>query len=409
MSLEFDIAKRYMRSHHGYGIVSVISTISILGVIIGTAALVVVLSVMNGFESEVRTRIIGTGADILVAHVTNYPIKDWEEAVETVKKVDKVMAVSPIIFLKCAIASKIESDGIVVRGVIPEMEKNVSSISEYMLTKDLSFETDDSSTVGVWLGSTLADRLGVSLDDKIKLFSLKEAVSSMTGLIPKAMSCQVTGVFETGMYEYDSNLAYIPLKAAQSLFNMGNTVTNLAVKTNDFYKASDVAIDIEDALGYNYYSLDWKDMNKNLFSWITLEKWATFLTLSLIIAVAAFNIISSLIMVVLEKRKDIGVLMTLGMSSPMIRKIFIYQGTAIGAFGSIVGCLLGYILCYLQLEFRIISLPKEYYFINSLPIEIQFLDYICVALAAFTLSFLATIYPATRAAGLNPVEAIRYE
>jgi len=409
MSLEFDIAKRYMRSRHRYGIVSVITFISIGGVIIGTAALVVVLSIMNGFESEVRSRIIGTGSDILVNHITRGPIENWQSLADTVMKVKQVVAVSPIIFSKCAIASKTESDGVVVRGIIPEYEKKVSSISDYLLTNDLTFETGDSSTVGVWLGVNLADRLGVGLNDKIKLFSLKEAVSSLTGLIPKAMACRIAGVFETGMYEYDGNLVYIPLDAAQSLFNMDSTITNLAVKTTDFYKADEISIKIDRAVGYKYYSTDWKMMNKNLFSWITLEKWASFLTLSLIIAVAAFNIISSLIMVVLEKKKDIGVLMSLGMSTPAIRKIFIYQGITIGGFGAVAGSVLGFILCYLQLEFSIISLPEEYYFISALPIQMQFFDFVSVAFAAFVLSFLATIYPATRASGLNPIEAIRYE
>jgi len=409
MSLEFDIAKRYMRSRHRYGIVSVITFISIGGVIIGTAALVVVLSIMNGFESEVRSRIIGTGSDILVNHITRGSIENWQSLADTVMKVKQVVAVSPIIFSKCAIASKTESDGVVVRGIIPEYEKKVSSISDYLLTNDLTFETGDSSTVGVWLGVNLADRLGVGLNDKIKLFSLKEAVSSLTGLIPKAMACRIAGVFETGMYEYDGNLVYIPLDAAQSLFNMDSTITNLAVKTTDFYKADEISIEIDRAVGYKYYSTDWKMMNKNLFSWITLEKWASFLTLSLIIAVAAFNIISSLIMVVLEKKKDIGVLMSLGMSAPAIRKIFIYQGITIGGFGAVAGSVLGFILCYLQLEFSIISLPEEYYFISALPIQMQFFDFVSVAFAAFVLSFLATIYPATRASGLNPIEAIRYE
>jgi lipoprotein-releasing system permease protein len=201
----------------------------------------------------------------------------------------------------------------------------------------------------------------------------------------------------------------MPLEAAQSLFNLDNAVTNLAVKTTDFYKADEICIEIDKAVGYQYYSTDWKVMNRNLFSWITLEKWASFLTLSLIIAVAAFNIISSLIMIVLEKKRDIGVLMTLGMAAGAIRKIFIYQGITIGGFGAVSGCLLGYVLCYLQEKFKIISLPEEYYFISALPIKMQAFDFISVAIAAFVLSFLATIYPATSAAGLNPVEAIRYE
>jgi lipoprotein-releasing system permease protein len=409
MSLEFEIARRYMSSRHRYGFVSVITFISIGGVIIGTAALVVVLSVMNGFESEIRSRILGTGSDILVSHITGGGIQDWKDISEKISAVTGVKAVSPIIQTKCAIASKSESDGVVVRGIIPESEAQVSRINEYLLTKKLSFITTDSTAVGIWVGVNLADRLNVQLFDKIKLFSLKEAASSVTGLIPKALNCQLVGVFETGMYEYDANMVYIPLNAAQSLFNMGDLITDISVKTNDYNRADKIAKEIDSVIGYKYYSTDWKVLNKNLFSWMTLEKWASFITLSLIIAVAAFNIISSLIMVVLEKKKDIGILMSLGMSGPRIKKIFVYQGITVGAFGGIVGCFLGFVLCYIQLKFHLISLPAEYYFISALPVKMQFLDFVSVGFAAFSLSFLATLYPATRASRLNPVEAIRYE
>ncbi|OQX91199.1 MAG: hypothetical protein B6D58_08710 [candidate division Zixibacteria bacterium 4484_95] len=409
MSLEFDIAKRYMSSRHRYGIVSVITFISIGGVIIGTAALVVVLSVMNGFESEVRSRIVGTGSDIMISHITGDGIEDWQELMEKIRGVEGVTAVSPIIQSKCAIASRFTSDGVVVRGIIPELESEVGQIDEYLLTDGMSFETIDSTAVGIWLGVNLADILGVGLNDKVKLFSLKEAVGSLTGFVPKAMSCRIVGVFETGMYEYDASLAYVSLEAAQRLFNLDNTVTNITVKTRDFYKADEVSKKIDSVIGYRYYSRDWKVMNKNIFSWMTLEKWASFITLSLIIAVAAFNIISSLIMIVLEKRKDIGILMSLGFSGNRIRKVFIYQGITIGSLGGVIGCLLGFVLCYIQLNFKIISLPEEYYFISALPVKMQFVDFLSVAFAAFILSFIATIYPASRAANLDPVEAIRYE
>jgi lipoprotein-releasing system permease protein len=409
MSLEYDIARRYMRSRYRYSIVSIITLISVLGVTIGSAALIVVLSVMNGFEGEIRSRIIGTGSDIIISHVTGDPIYDWEHLADTIMTVPGVVAISPVVQSKCAIASKTESDGIVVRGVIPEDEVKVSRIREYLLTHDLTFDTGDSSAIGVWLGVNVADRLNVGLNGKIKLFSLSDAVSNLSGLMPKAVACRVAGVFETGMFEYDANLAYMPLDAAQRLFNLDSAVTNLSIKTSDVYKADKISLNIDKVMDYRYYSTDWKILNRNIFSWMQLEKWASFITLSLIIAVAAFNIISSLIMVVLEKKRDIGVLITLGMTPARIKKIFVYQGITIGAIGSLGGSILGFILCYLQLKFSIISLPEEYYFIKALPIDMQVLDFVVISLAAFTLSFLATVYPASRAAKLNPVEAVKYE
>lgn len=409
MSLEFDIARRYMSSRHRYAFVSVITLISIMGIIIGTAALVIVLSVMNGFESEIRSRILGTGSDIIVSNISGEGIDNWQELAETIKKVPGVVALSPVVQSKSAIASRSESDGVLVRGIVPELETQVSRIDKYLLTKKLSFETMDTSMVGIWLGVNLADRLGAGIHDRVKLFSLKEAVGGIGGLIPKALPCQVTGIFETGMYEYDANLVYIPLAAAQSLFNTGGRVSDIAIKTNNYNDADRIAKAIDEVIGFKYYSTDWKVLNKNLFSWMTLEKWASFIILSLIIAVAAFNIISSLIMVVLEKKKDIGILMSLGMDGGRIRKIFIFQGVTVGLVGGLTGCLLGFALCWVQQSFHIITLPAEYYFISALPVRMELLDFILVGLAAFALSFLATIYPATRAAHLNPVEAIRYE
>lgn len=409
MSLEYNIARRYMRSRYRYSIVSVITLISVLGVTIGSAALIVVLSVMNGFEDEIRSRIIGTGSDIIITHVTGDPITDWQQLTDTIMTVEGVVAAAPTVQSKCAIASKYESDGIVVRGIIPEQEDKISRIREYLLTENFSFDTSDTSAVGVWLGTGVADRLGIGLNDKVKLFSLSEAVSTLTGLTPKALSCKVAGIFETGMYEYDANLAYMPLSDAQKLFNLDNNITNISVKTYDIYKADKIADELDKVIGYKYYSTDWKILNRNIFSWMELEKWASFITLSLIIAVAAFNIISSLIMVVLEKKRDIGVLISLGMTPSRIKKIFTLQGVTIGAIGCLGGCLLGFVLCYLQMKFGIISLPEEYYFIKNLPVKMQVLDFVSVSLAAFLLSFLATVYPASRAAGLNPVEAIKYE
>jgi lipoprotein-releasing system permease protein len=217
------------------------------------------------------------------------------------------------------------------------------------------------------------------------------------------------GLFETGMYEYDAALAYISIGEAQRLLNLGQAVTGLEVKVKDFYQADQVASAIEKKLGNDFIATDWMHMHKNLFSWISLEKYAMFLALSLIVAVAAFNIVSTLVMIVLEKKKEIGILKSMGSSSASISKIFVYKGLMIGAVGSALGAGLGFLLCWIQQTFKVVSLPPDIYFINTLPIDLRVFDFILVGAAALLIALLATLYPARKAARLNPVEAIRYE
>jgi len=409
MSYEFFIAKRYLKSKKSSKFISIITVISVVGVLIGVAALTFVLSMMNGFEKEVRSRIIGTTAHVSVLSVHNEGIENYRELMDAVKEVKHVEAVSPFVYFKAAISSKEASDGIVVRGIDLEQERNVTDIEKNLMvgTFDLKQKQDD--LPGIALGATLADRLGVSLDDVVVLFSINKEDLAEGWTMPKATKFKVRGIFETGMYEYDASLSYISLGSAQRLVNLGNKVTGLEVKIDDLYKAQEVAQELDRKLGYRFYALDWMHMHKNLFSWMTLEKYAMFIVLSLIVAVAAFNIISTLIMVVIEKRKDIGILKSMGSTSPSIMKIFMFEGLVVGVIGTILGCTLGFTLCWIQKTFKVMSLPAEIYFISSLPIDMRAFDFILVAFAAVGITFLAALYPAKRAADLAPVDAIRYE
>ncbi|MGB8656484.1 MAG: lipoprotein-releasing ABC transporter permease subunit [Candidatus Zixiibacteriota bacterium] len=409
MSFEFFIAKRYLKSKRKTKFVSVITLISVGGVLIGVTALDFILSMMNGFEREVRSRIIGTTAHISVYSAYSEGIDNYQDLLPQVKEIKHVVDVAPYIYYKAAIATKTGSDGIVVRGIEAEKETLVTDLRRNLKIGDLRLEPEGDEPPGILLGATLADRLGAKLGDPVVLFSLKEGSLTSGWTAPKASKLKVKGIFETGMYEYDASLAYISLSTAQKLFNLGSRITGLQIKLDNLYQAGKVSKELEGKLGPHYYALDWMHMHKNLFSWMTLEKYAMFIVLSLIVAVAAFNIISTLIMVVIEKRKDIGILKSMGCTNPSIMKIFMFEGLVVGGIGIVLGSAFGYILCWIQKTFNLVSLPPEIYFINSLPVEMRPVDFIMVASAAMVLTFLATVYPARRASQLSPVEAIRYE
>ena len=409
MSLEFFIAKRYFTSRHRQGFLSLLGAISIGVVVLSTASLLIVMSVMNGFETEVRSRIIGTMAHVMVSSRTTGGVDSWYDVSKKIESIKGVVATSPVVVEKSAISSKYETDGIVVRGVVPEREAAVTSIQQYLLTRDLNFDTPDTNFVGVWVGINLADRLNVTLGDKVRLFSLKDVGANFGSFTPKVMPCIVTGIVETGMSTYDDNFVYMPLAAAQDLFELGNAVTTIEVKTNDIFNASNIGREIEQKLGIGYSATDWKDFNRNLFSWMALEKWMMFLVLMLFVLVAASNIVALLIMMVLAKRVDIGILMAVGMSKARIKRIFAIQGLIIGITGGILGTIIGTALSLIQKKYELISLPSDIYFISALPIDIRILDIALILLIGVVVGFVFSIYPAVRASRLEPVDIIRYE
>ena len=413
MAYEMFIACRYLRSRRKVKFISVITLFSVGGVFVGVAALIIVLAVMNGLESEVRSRIVGTTAHLNVLTFHDDGIEDYREILPAVGKVERVVAAAPFIYYKAAIRSKYRSDGILVRGIDPVLEAKVTKLEDNILYGQLDLEPqhggDGKALPGIILGASLADALGAVVDQKVTLLSLRDTGEAASWMVPKAAQFRVAGIFETGLYEYDSALAYISIPAAQKLFEMGSRVTGIQVKTDDLFHAGEVAKSIGKSLGYPYYTVDWMHMHKNLFSWMTMEKWGMFIILSLIVIVATFNIISTLIMVVMEKTKDIGILKSMGATSGSIMRIFMFEGILVGLVGTILGCVVGYLICWSQETFHFFSLPADIYFINTLPIEMKVVDFTKVALAAMGLCFLATVYPARKAAKLAPVDAISYE
>lgn len=410
MSYELFIATRYLKSKRRTGFISLISYISIAGVTIGVAALIIVLSVMNGFETEVRGRIIGTDAHIRLTTHHEEGFAQADSVMELVRGIHHISGVSPYVMDKGMIRNSNYTEGVIVRGVDSATIGKVSDLPEKIIYGGLHLGRQDvtghENLPGIVLGRFLADRLYATLGDTVVLFSPGAAGSFMQ---PRARQFHVAGVFETGLYEYDDIFAYISIAEAQELFRMGDKVTGLEIKLDNFDRAKQVKEAIQDILPYPYAPRTWYEMHRNLFNWMKIEKWMSFILLSLIIIVAAFNIISSLIMVVLEKKKDIGILKSMGATNAGIRRIFIYEGLAVGVVGTVLGTIIGWGLCALQIKYEFFSLPPDVYFLNVLPILIQPFDIIAVAFAALVLCLLASIYPAHKAATLVPVEAIRYE
>lgn len=408
MNLELFIARRYLRSRRRENFISIITFISIGGVALGVAALILVMSMMNGFEKEVRSRIVGTTAAVSVFEGTGGALHDWQTVATRVRSNPQVTGVSPFVMAKTALRSRNESDGIIVRGIIPENELQTTDLAE-RLTQGV-FDVAPGGTdelPGALLGATLARNIAVSLDDEIVIYGGGRYGRSL-GETPRVMKFRVAGVFESGMYEYDASLVLIGLDRAQNLFEVGDGITGLHVNVRDVFRSDEVSAQLQSDLGPLYQTTDWKETHKNLFSWMALEKYAMFLALSLIVAVAAFNIIATLIMIVMEKRTEIGIMKSFGMNTAAVRRVFLYQGGIVGVVGTAIGCALGYLGCWAQATFEIIRLPSEIYFISALPVDPRWGDFTAVALASVGLCLVAAVYPAARAARLFPVRALQY-
>ena len=429
MSYEFFIGFRYLKAKRKQTFISIISFLSVSGIALGVMALIIVLAVMSGAVEDFQKKILGTYSHILV-NIYGKGIKDYSALIEEIKKEKHVTGAAPFIFSQVMLTFKGNVSGVIIRGIDPELEPTVTDIEKYLtkgkigslkLKKGSDAENTASKTKGnvlggIILGEELSKRLNVSLNDKINVIS---PVGRMTpiGITPRIRKFQVVGIFNSGMFEYDSSLAFISLKAAQKFFKMEEKVTGIEVKVDDVYLAKEVAESLNNRLGFPYYTRDWMQMNKNLFSALKLEKIAMFIILILIILVAAFNIISTLIMVVMEKTRDIAILKSMGATSWSILKIFSLEGLIIGLTGTVLGAAAGFIIVpYLNeiVEFteRLFSIkifPSDVYYLDKLPAKINYSDTALIIGATILISFLATLYPAWRASQLDPVEALRYE
>ena len=435
-SYEWFIALRYLRSKRQNQFVSLITYISVSGVLVGVAALVIVLSLFNGFESEVRERIIGERAHINVYSLLgDGSISGHEALIDVILSVDEVVSAAPYVLEKAVCApvpaTRNAAAGVIVHGLDIASGRLATNLEENIVFGAVDLTTapgpggpSEKPLPGIVLGKGLADQLGIIVGEKVALGNI-QGFSLTSALTPYIRPYRVTGISETGFYEYDASSAYVSLDETQKLFKLGNDINGIAVRIADRNQARRIAEEIEVALNryaeesiespvasapsVAYFTVDWMQRHKGLFRWMTLEKWGSFAVLNLIILVAAFNIASTLIMVVLEKTRDIGILKSMGATAASITRVFIIQGSVVGVFGTLLGCAIGYVLCWAQRTFEFIALPPDIYLIDALPVRVDPLDFVSVALGSMLICVLAAVYPARKAAGLVPVEAIRHE
>jgi lipoprotein-releasing system permease protein len=414
MSYELFIGLRYLKAKRKQTFVSLITIISIAGVTVGVTALIVVLAVMNGFKEDLREKILGVTSHVVISRVDSN-IPDYEKVRAEVEKTAGVTAATPFIYSQVMISSGRAISGAVLRGIDPKSAGKVINLPRNLRAGSLEDldggdgEGPATDSDGIILGSELARNLGVVRGEPVTLISPLGRLTPL-GRVPRSKTFRIAGVFESGMYEYDSSMAYVSLGAAQRFLGLGNRVTGIEVRVDDIYQADRVARAITEGLhGYPYWGRDWMQMNKNLFSALKLEKIVMFIILTLIILVAAFNIIGTLIMMVIEKTRDIAILKSMGATRASIMKIFMIEGLIIGLVGTLLGLVGGYSLCKLLATYQFIELPHDVYYISTLPVKMDTMDAVLIALAAILISLVATIYPAWQASRLDPAEAIRYE
>jgi lipoprotein-releasing system permease protein len=410
---ELFIGLRYTRAKRRNHFISFISMISMLGIALGVAALIIVLSVMNGFQKEIRARILGITPHLQVSG-DNDQLAVWQPILDIVRTHPEVQGASPYVSGQGMLSQNESVEGVMVRGILPEGENQLTGLSDKMKAGKLGALR--AGEFGIVLGSDLARALGARVGDNILLITPQGQITP-AGMVPRLKQFHVVGIFEIGMSPYDNALALIHLNDAQKLYRMGDSVSGISARLKDLDRAQVVSFELEKLLPGDTYVSDWTRQNANYFSAVKMEKKMMFIILSLIVAVAAFNIVSTLVMAVTDKQADIAILRTLGASPASIMKIFMVQGVLIGLVGALIGVLsgvvvalnIGSIVPFIEHLFGVQFLAKDIYFITELPSDLQHSDVIVVAVFSFAISLLATLYPSWRASKTQPAEALRYE
>jgi lipoprotein-releasing system permease protein len=410
---ELLVGLRYTRAKRRNHFISFISLTSMAGIALGVAALIVVLSVMNGFQTELRARILGVASHVQISGVNN-KLADWQAVAAIATKHPRVRAAAPFVNAQGMLSAGQGVRGVVVRGVLPAQEDSVAEIGRHMRAGRL--DALKAGEFGIVLGTDLARTLSAMPGDKVTLIAPQGQVTP-AGVIPRLKQFTVVGLFEIGMFEYDSGLALIHLEDAQRLYQMDSAVSGVRLKLDDLFAARTVARELLAKLGNEFYASDWTRSHANFFRAVEIEKRVMFIILTLIVAVAAFNIVSTLVMLVTDKQADIAILRTLGASPGSVMQIFVVQGALIGVIGTLIGVVGGVVLAFnvdvvvpaLEQVLGFKFLSKDVYYISDLPSEVQVMDVATIGLMSLVLSFFATLYPSWRAARVNPAEALRYE
>ena len=411
MAFEYFIGGRYLRARQKQAFINLITILSIAGVTVGVMALIVVIAVMTGFEADLKTRILGGQSHVIVLRHGG-EFTDYRHVIQVIEKVDGVVAATPFVYSQGMLRSKNGLSGAVIRGIDPETAGRVITTLKKIKLPPVSDKNrqpgNPAAIPGIVLGRELARNLGVTKGKLLYLISPRGMLSPI-GHMPAMKEFKVTGFFESGMYDFDSSFAYIRLQDAQKILRMGDSVSGIEVRVKEIYKAREVADKIIDKIGFPYWARDWIQMNQNLFRALKMERFVMFVILTLIILVAAFNIASTLIMMVMGKTRDIAILKAMGATDKSIRKIFVFNGMVIGLIGTALGVGLGLLLCFGLKHYDIYELTGDiYYFTTNLPVKLEVINVLAIISAALVICFLATLYPARQAAKLNPVEAFRY-
>ncbi len=434
MSFEFFIASRYLRAKRRQAVIGIITGISIAGVTAGVASLIIALAINNGFRQDLQNRLLGSTSHVQLLRVESDGIRNWQTLLTNLSKQPHVVAASPAIYEQVLVSRGARAKGAVLKGILPDYERRVSDMLNHVTVgsakaleapvgarSSLTAATSSAEPANlpdslartaamppIVLGKDMADDLGASVGSVVMVISPQGELTPF-GLVPKYARFKVVGIFNSGFFDYDSSWAFIRLSDAQQLFGLGDLISVIEFKIDDIYRAGAVGAEIQHAAGPGFMATNWMEQNRALFRALRLERVVTFITIGLIVFVAALNILISLIMMVMEKTRDIAVLMSMGAKKRQVRRVFIAQGVLIGIVGTALGLIVGYVLSWAGGHYHFISLSPEVYSIDYVPFAPRVIDGVWVALVAIGVSFVATIYPSWSASSILPAEALRYE